>query len=238
MIQRLRAAKYPPRKVDFLEARLLLDRGALGRLRADGAGEGPPGLDRIAGPAEAGRLFHWLLLPPMSNQDRELEAYRRAVAIDPLFIAGPPSGIAEVYLATGKLNDAIDEYQEVVRTGRAGARRVIKLAHLLIVKNLSMSDRPIGTGMPWNRCSSAAAEVVPHVRSRCRCSRPRSSPARIMPTSRNKLLEKWRDENKERPEFWIALASLGGTAERVGQGGNAAQRCAAGHRRQSGAAAG
>ena len=67
------------------------------------------------------------------NADRQLEAFRRAVAIDPLFTPAH-AGIAEILLANGQINNAIDEYRQVVKSEGAGAKEWIQLARMLIYK--------------------------------------------------------------------------------------------------------
>ncbi len=143
--------------------------------------------------------------------DKELAAYRRALEIDPTY-APAHAGAAEVYLGQGKIDQAIGEYKQVVKSEHAADETWIELARMLVMKNLR---RP-AEQRDWDEVDQALKRAAEH--------NP-SSPqvpllfaevlvARDQLPEAERLLEQLRDRHPEQMEYWTVLANL---AERQGE---------------------
>lgn len=73
----------------------------------------------------------------LGNADQQLAAYRRAVSVDPFWIPAR-AGVATALLSIGRVEEALDEYREMMRLAGAPAAGVIDLAQLEILKNLRL----------------------------------------------------------------------------------------------------
>ncbi len=199
-IARLRKGKTPAVWLDYLDARILLQKG-----------EWP----------EAHRILERIrpqvtVMPDWSRQvdlllatcyelrgepDRQLAAYRRALAVDPLWLL-PRLGLAATLAATGKLDEALQEYRQILPRVPGVAP---SMARLLIARNLRLP----ATRQDWqavDQLLDSAAKLAPTslevlmTRVDALIARGQLQQARV-------LLEKARDEKPGVAELWIALAA-------------------------------
>ena len=137
--------------------------------------------------------------------DRELAAYRRALEIDSMY-APAHAGAAEVYLGQGKINQAIAEYLQVVKSDHAADETWIELARMLVMKNLRLPAE----NRDWDEAEQALRDAAEH--------NPRSPQVPLLAAEvlvakdripqAERLLEGLREKNPEQMDFWIVLASL------------------------------
>ncbi len=215
-IKKLRQAKYPTELIDYLEACVLMSRGAWS--------EAAKALERVH-PAlgshreAAGLVKSTLVLlgqcyERLGDLDQRHAAYRRAVAIDPDPDPDPlwvPArlGLAETLAALGKIEEAIEEYR-VVKPREPGAAFFVARLRLLREVGRPAEERR------WTEVEQAlddAARALPGstevtiLRAEALAAQDRLDAARD-------LVRKVCDEQPKRVEPWLALAVL---AERRGK---------------------
>ena len=204
MIGDLHAAKYQAVMLHYLDARMEFAQehwqAARVALEAVRPSLGPwPSLQKQADYL-IGRCYG-----QSANTDQQLDAYRRAVLIDPLFVPAH-AGIAEIYLAQGQINSAIDEFWQVVRSDRTNDESWVELARMYVLKNLHLNAEERN----WEEVEKIldhAGELLPHsaqvaiLRAEVLVAQGRTDIA-------ERLLEGLRDANPDKVEFWNVLASL------------------------------
>ncbi len=136
LVRRLQSLGHPGPLVEYLKARKeyvaqqwLVASRHFERLR--------PAL--TAWPDVVKQVDFWLggCYRALGNADQQLAAYRRAVGVDPFWIPAR-AGVAAALLAMGRVEEALDEYRELMRLAGAPAAGVIDLAQLEILKNLRL----------------------------------------------------------------------------------------------------
>ncbi len=136
-VAKLRAVEYPEPLVAYLDARL-----EFGRERWLAASRA---FERIrpsltAWPDVLKQLDFWLggCYAKLGNADQQLTAYRRAVAVDPLWVPAR-LGVAAALASTGRVDEALDEYRELMRLANAPAGGLLDLAQLEVLRNLRLN---------------------------------------------------------------------------------------------------
>jgi cellulose synthase operon protein C len=218
VIAQLRAEDRPAAPLDLLEARVRMGRkdyvGAIPVLEAARAAlvsRAAPG-----GPAEQRLLAQAdLLLGTCYGQigagDQELSAYQRVLQADPRSLPAR-LGVAAARLNSGRIDQAIQAYRQVVADFPEAQEYRVTVARLLLLKTLRA---PAGQRR-WgdvDRALDDAAKVasdgfgVSILRAEALAAQGHLDRARA-------LLEEVRGEHADRAEPWIALAGL---AERQGK---------------------
>jgi len=135
-VEQLIEAEYPLPRISYLEARIDLAKGnwlaaqqRLERIRGE-LTQWPDLLKRVD--LCLGECYHQL-----GNADQQLTAYRRAVQADPLWIPARV-GLASALLSTGRIEEALQEFRQLMRMDRAPAAGWIDLARLVVLKNLRL----------------------------------------------------------------------------------------------------
>ncbi len=202
--QQLAEAGYPEPLVRFLKARVEMSEGQL--LAAS------QGLERIRAELNSwpdllkqADFYLGQCYEQLGNADQQLAAYRRAVAVDPFWVPAR-AGVAAALFSLGRIEEALEEYRHLVRLKGASPDGMIRLASLMILRNLRLdqSDRDWDeTEKLLDRLAQAAPETagVPILFAEVRLAQGRGDEAR-------QLLEKARAENSEGIELRLALAAL------------------------------
>lgn len=141
----------------------------------------------------------------LGNRDAQVDAYRRALKADP-FYAPARAGLTEAMLASGNVNDALDEYRKLASSGRLGAGGLIPYARMLILQNLRLAPTERDWG-PAEKALQQAEEAkvdsaqIPILRAEILVAQNRQDEA-------EKLLQEAREANPDQRELWTVLASL------------------------------
>ena len=213
-IQKLKEAKYADELIAYLEARVLMARGAWS--------EAAKTMERVrsalASRREAAGLEKstFVLLGECYERsgdvDRRHAAYRRAVAIaldpDPLWVPAR-LGLAGSLAAMGKTEEAIKEYR-VIQQREPGVALLVARLRLL-----SEAGRP-AEERRWAEVEQdleAAARALPGS-AEVAILRAEALAAQDRPDAARDLVQKTRDEQPKLVEPWLALAIL---AERRGK---------------------
>jgi len=132
-LEKLRIIGYPKPPLTFLEARLLIQKG--NGSRPAGGWKRSAGPRRIPGDFQTGRLPTGPMLraarPNRSATDGVPPGERRRFALGP-----GAAGAASALLATGRLDEALEEYRQVAALPAAPASVLVQLARLLVLVNL------------------------------------------------------------------------------------------------------
>ncbi len=213
-IAQLGKANSSPAGVDYLQARLLIHDGkwaaaakVLERTRAlvEAIPELTPDLEMFLGQVDR---FLGQCYEQLDDPGRQCAAYGRLVTHDPS--ASARLKLAAAHWALGRLDEAIDQYRQVLELPTVPAATATEFARLLFARNLQR-DKP-----DWEEVTQAidkaekaqpgSADVV-LLRAEVYLAQNQALQAR-------KLLEEARDRRPKQIDFWIALASL---AESRGQ---------------------
>lgn len=134
-IEKLEAVSYPRAQVEFLRGRLLtakeqwfLAARKLESVRPD-VTDSPDLLKQVD-------FLLGLCYAQMGNPDQSVASYSRAMTQDPLW---PQArlGRAMALLELGRLDEAVNEYRNVVQLGKATPQGVLEFARLLVLSTLS-----------------------------------------------------------------------------------------------------
>ncbi|MGO8751158.1 MAG: tetratricopeptide repeat protein [Thermoguttaceae bacterium] len=153
----------------------------------------------------------------LGSADQQLAAYRRAASADPLW-APARAGVAGSLLASGRLDEALDEYRQVMKLENAPVSGLLRLAQLEIVRNLRLkkADRDWSEAERLLKVAQGNlpdAVQIPILQAEIRVGQDRGVDAA-------KLLEEAHQKRPRDLELRIALASL---AERQQQWERAAK---------------
>ena len=149
------------------------------------------------------------------NADRQLEAFRRAVAIDPLFTPAH-AGIAEILLASGQINSAIDEYRQVVKSEGAGTEEWTPIGPHAHLQEPSPQRRGAVTGARWTKSWTTWPSWRPN------SAAPAILRAEVMVQQGHadiaeRYLEDLHEKNPTKVDFWTVLSCICPAAGTMGQ---------------------
>lgn len=141
----------------------------------------------------------------LGNADQQLAAYRRAVSVDPFWIPAR-AGVAAALLSIGRVEEALDEYRELMRLAGAPAAGVIDLAQLEILKNLRLPRAQRN----WAEAERllGVAEKALHDNSRIAVLRAEILVAQDRAPDAEKLLQTAQAKNPQELALRLALAGL------------------------------
>ena len=158
-IQRLGREGFLPAALDYLNASLLAQEESWGpaaefleRAYLLLLGQTYPSQDGFgADVAQRTGLLLGRCYEQLGDADRANAAYARVVAQDPRSVAGR-LGVAATHATMGRLGEALDQYEQVLRLPGAPPAAWMEVARLLILRNLG-SDRP-----DWREVDKVLAE--------------------------------------------------------------------------------
>jgi len=204
IVDELRATDYPKQLIDYLTARIEFVQGHWFAARQ--------GFERVRGmltlwPNLLKQVDVWIgqCYGQVGNRDLQLEAYRRALNVDP-FYAPARAGITESLLASGNVDDALKEYSQLAKTGKVGNTGLIPLARMLVLQNLKKNE----TEREWKQVEKVLDQAekatpdavqIPILRAEILVARDRIADA-------EELLKKAIAKNPKQVELTAVLASL------------------------------
>ena len=204
IVDELRATDYPKQLIDYLTARIEFVQGHWFAARQ--------GFERVRGmltlwPNLLKQVDVWIgqCYGQTGNRDLQLEAYRRALNIDP-FYAPARAGITESLLASGNVDDALKEYNQLAKTGKVGTAGLIPLARMLVLQNLRKNEserdwKQVEKVLDQAEKATPDAVQIPILRAEILVAQNRTADA-------EKLLEKAIAKNPKQMELTAVLASL------------------------------
>jgi tetratricopeptide (TPR) repeat protein len=202
----------PPVLGDYLAARLKVEK----REWVEGATALETVRPQLARSPELTMQINLLLARCYSQlqaYDQQLIAYRRALEVDPLFVAGRVS-LAGTLLTLGRTDEALAEYKRLTTLRNPPPSSWTMLATVQILRNLRLPSQQRDwqeVNETLNQATKAAPEDarVPVLRAEVLAAQGQSRKAR-------ELLEKAKDKHPKEPAFWIALANLTGADGKPG----------------------
>jgi len=204
IIEELLATEYPKQRVEYLSARIEFVQGhwknaRLGFEKARGA------LIRQSGILKQVDVWIGQCYGQLRDTEQQLVAYRRALSVDP-FYAPALAGVTEALLGSGRVDEALDEYAQLAKSGKIGLGGAIPLARMLILKNLRLAPAE----QDWEKVQKVLNEAektspdsvqIPILRSEILVAQKRLPEAET-------LLRAARDKDPKKVEIWNALVFL------------------------------
>ncbi|MEN6405152.1 MAG: tetratricopeptide repeat protein [Thermoguttaceae bacterium] len=209
LIDELQSREYSKPLVDYLKARVEYTKGHWLTARS-GFENIRPALTMLnKGRDLLKQVDVWIgnCYGQVGNRDRQLQAYRRALNIDPFY--GPARlGVTDVLMATGSVDDAIREYDQLAKAGRLSAGALIPMARMLILQNLHKPDAQRN----WKTVEQVldrAEKVLPASEtSKVAVMRSDMLMAQNRVAEAEALLTEAQAKQPDQLELWTALASL------------------------------
>jgi tetratricopeptide (TPR) repeat protein len=147
----------------------------------------------------------------LGNSDRALKAYRRVVTRDTRSIPGL-YGMGRCSLALGRLQEALDQYQQMMRLPDAPVGGLVEIARLVLLRNLERPEKEQNWSEVEQAIAFAAAQLhrlkielpveVVILDVECKAAQGHFNEARVG------LLEKYPDPKTRPSAAWAALAYL------------------------------
>ncbi len=201
-----RAVPIPPRTaaVAFLNARIALAQQQW-LAAIEGFERARPGLANFREPQVQADLFLADCYRHLGNVDKQLEAFRRVLGSDP-FNHLALAGLTEVALQSGRFDEGIEQYRNLIKLARLSPASQIHFLQLLVRQNLQLDPgrrdwREVETRL--DQVAKAAPDLiqVQILRAEMLMGQNREEDA-------EKVLLQVRDKNPKEVTPWIALASL------------------------------
>lgn len=204
VVARLLNAGCTPGSIEFFNARILMSEGqwlqATRLLERTG-----PLFHRLPELTKQVNLLLGQCYEQLGDTDRQLNAYRRAIEIDPLSIPAR-IGAGSALLSQGRIDEALSQYRQVTTIpGAPGGSRLL-MVRVLVVRNLQL---PVGE-RDWREVeqelgdlASAAPESV-----EVAILRAESLAAQRQLQQAQEFLESARDSQPDEVRLWTALALL------------------------------
>jgi tetratricopeptide (TPR) repeat protein len=203
-LERLRAIGYPKPPIAFLQARSLVQKGEW--FEASHSFEGlRAALTEFPQLSKQADFLLGQCYEQLGRTDLQLTAFRRATGADSRWIPAR-LGVATGLLASGRIDEAIDEYREIAALTRAPASVLAQLTRLLILANLRRTPKEQDWDIPNQLLEriaeiDSASPVVPLLRAEILVNQGKSDEAEA-------LLKAARDNSPKTYDFWLALAML------------------------------
>jgi len=144
LIAELKSRKFDEAPIRYLEARVLASK-AQWRQAATLLEQSRAMFDRSKELLKQADFLISLCYRNLGNPDQEMEALRRAIGADPLWAAARES-LADAFLRSGRIQESITEYTQIVNQPNAPVTAALSLARLLFVDGLGRN----ATGEAWN----------------------------------------------------------------------------------------
>lgn len=141
----------------------------------------------------------------VDEPDRQLEAYRQATAADPLWTRARVA-LASALVANQKLDEALQQYRQIITLPNAPAEVLVDMARLLVYLNLSKEPK----SRNWQAVSQLLDEAekqlpqsvaVPVLRAEAEYLQGNTAAAEL-------VLQEARNARPEESPFWVASAML------------------------------
>jgi pentatricopeptide repeat protein len=210
---RLRQAKCPPAYLAFLESCVHIRKQDWARAvrRLEAVTQAPGLADALAGRAcqYLGHCYQQL-----GATDRQLEAYRQAVARSPASVTGR-LGLGAALLGLGRCDEAVGVFRRLAQLANAPQAVWTSLARALFQRNLGLSP----VQRDWQQVEQALdrADQFPSQAVPATILRAEVLVARERPGAARELLEKARARKPRQVALWAALAELAAQGNRPDQ---------------------
>jgi len=136
ILPQLIAAQYPRPRLGYLEARCEVIQGHW-LAASHGFEQVRAGLTAWPGLLKRADFYLGTCYGQLGNADLQLTAYRRAASADPFWIPAR-AGCAAALISVGRVDEALQEYWQIMKMDKAPAAGWIQLARLMILKNLRL----------------------------------------------------------------------------------------------------
>ena len=200
----LQATGYPKGLIEYLLARIELVQGRWLPARV--------GFENARGtltmwPNLLKQVDFWIgqCYGQLNNNDQQLAAYRRALKLDP-FYTPARNGLIEALMASGQLDDALNEYSDLAKMGKVSSAGLIPWARMLILRNLRV-DPAARNWEPVNKLLDEAEKATPES-SQIPVLRAEILVAQDRAEDAGKLLANVREKDPKKAEIWSVMASL------------------------------
>ncbi|HTU19783.1 MAG TPA: tetratricopeptide repeat protein [Gemmataceae bacterium] len=201
LAEQLRKEHVPPNLLDYLQARLLLNKNEwLSSARL--IERTYPHLSADRRLAEQAGLQLAFCYERLGDADRANAAYSRALAVNDLSAAARV-GVARTLALTGQLSQAIDQYQQVLKLPRVPVSAPADLARLLILRNRQEAQpnwEEVDDLLRW------AAKAHPSIEITILQAEVDADQGDF--TAARGKLEKAGDKAERPVEVWVALGAL------------------------------
>jgi tetratricopeptide (TPR) repeat protein len=203
-LEKLRTTELEKARLNYLEARISFAKKDWAEA-ADRFEKVRPSLVFWPNLLKQADLYLGYCYGQLSNVDKEISAYQRVLAIDP-FHAPARKGLIDAYVASGQLDNAVNEYSTLMQTHNMPDTALISLAHLLIRRNLQRGAKV----QNWDQVEKVInqaekalpdAEQIPLLRVEVLHAQNRDEEA-------EKILQKSHQKNPKQIEYWKAMVSL------------------------------
>jgi tetratricopeptide (TPR) repeat protein len=202
VLELMRKGNAPPASFDYLLARLLMHQGQwleasrrLERVR--------PLLESSPELGKQTDLYLGHCYEQLEEPSQQLAAYERVLTRDPQSVPAR-LGMANAFLALGRLTDTLDQYRQVMALPQAPEWGWAEIARLLILRNLQREQRD------WQEVTEAL--------KRANTAQPQSVTTLLLtaeallaqdqPDKAEQLLRAAQDQQPTEVKLWIALAAL------------------------------
>ena len=203
IIEELRTTEYHHSLIDYLSARIDYVQGHWLVARR--------GFEKVRGTLAlsnmANQIDVWIgnCYGKLGNRDQQMKAYRRALSADPTFTPAK-AAMTDAFLATGRVDEALDEFRQLARGGRLAPTGAVLYARMLLMKNRRLPPQKRN----WksvedvlNKAEEALPDSpqIPILRAEALLAQDRAADA-------EKLLREACDKNPKQVVFWRAITSL------------------------------
>ncbi len=204
VITQLQTAQYPKHLTDYLEARLAFAQ----KEWADAARRFEkvrPSLISIPQLLKQTDLSLGYCYGQLHSVDQQISAYQRVLKIDP-FLTPARQGLTDAYQASGRIDEAVQEYAILIKTHNMPASALIPFASLLIRQNMGRS----GKEQKWEQVEKVLdeaeknlpdSEQIPLLCAEVLHAQNRNREA-------EKLLQKAHEKNPKQINFWNAMINI------------------------------
>jgi tetratricopeptide (TPR) repeat protein len=141
----------------------------------------------------------------LHSVDQQINAYQRVIKIDP-FSTVAREGLTDALVASGRVDDAVQQWATLIKTAKMPASAVITFANLLIRQNMQRS----AIEQKWDQVEKVIdeaekvnpdSEQIPLLRAEVFHAQNRNSEA-------EKVLQKANQKYPKQVEFWKAMVNM------------------------------
>ncbi|MCE5302575.1 MAG: tetratricopeptide repeat protein [Planctomycetaceae bacterium] len=209
VIEELQSREYSKPMIDYLLARIEYAKGHWLTARSEFERLRPMLASLSRGRDLVKQLDVWIgnCYGQAGNRDRQLQAYRRALNIDPFF--GPARiGVTDVLMSTGNVDEAVHEYDQLAKAGRLKIGALIPMARMLILQNI----RKPASQRNWQNVEAVldrATKMLPSSEAgKIAILRADMLTAQDHLAEAEAVLEEARKKQPDQIEIWVSLTLL------------------------------
>lgn len=204
LIDQIKKTRVNEAIVNYLEGRIQYNQGNW-RAALQSFQKAAPGLTPMAQTLK--QAYYWIgrCHKELGNADEERRYYRQALNLDRDFAAAK-TALANSLMASGKIDEALTEYETLARTGRGPAASPLAVARMLLLRTLRTPPADRNWAQVESVLDEAARELgdspqVIVLRAEVLWHQMRAAEA-------EKLLLAARDKSPQTIEFWTLLIAL------------------------------